>query len=84
MQINPPVASLFGEQMNRVRAERIATQQCCDSDTLKGIATVVAVIAIIIFGALLIIEWPALLLPAALVTGIWAFDCLRARGLCCC
>lgn len=82
MEIRSPVHAMVGGAYN-ARAERVADQHCGDSP-LKAIATVIAVLAIIIFGALLIIEWPALLLPAALVTGIWAYDCIREGRFCCC
>lgn len=82
MQITSSVHPFAADRRDAARAERIADQHCCDNSTMKGIATVIAVIAIIIFGALLITEWPALLLPAALVTGIWAYDCLFKRSCC--
>ncbi|MFI5333860.1 MAG: hypothetical protein ACHQT8_01685 [Chlamydiales bacterium] len=50
----------------------------CECNTLKNLATIVGVIAVAIFGLLLIMEWPILTLPLAVIAGKMIYDFVMA------
>jgi hypothetical protein len=59
----------------RENADLIARQNCFDCcEDLKNLITLVTVIAIAIFGVLLMTEWPILLIVAAPVVAVAGFS----------
>jgi len=63
-------------------AREIARQNCCDGDYLKNLTTCITALAIAVFGSLLIMEWPILMIIAAPIVGIYGYEFIRDH-ICC-